>query len=93
MNLPPLRVSVAVHEVNPILSAVIVFQKKKRIAELLLIIEKQKHSISQLQEKLQKERRKQTFDISDIQHNDKLVKNTLACKMPNFLAGFINSSW
>ena len=69
------------------------FSKKKRIAELLLIIEKQKHSISQLQEKLQKERRKQIFDISDIQHNDKLVKNTLACKMPNFLAGFINSSW
>ena len=31
MNLPPLRVSVAVHEVNPILSAVIVFQKKTEL--------------------------------------------------------------
>ena len=37
-------------------------------------MDKQKHSISQLQEKLQNEKRKQTFDISDIQHNDKLVK-------------------
>ena len=50
------------------------FSKDKKIAELLLIIYKQKHSILQLQEKLQKEKRKQTFDISDIQHNDKLVK-------------------
>ena len=50
------------------------FSKDKKIAELLLIIEKQKHSISQLQEKLQKEKRKQAFDISNIQHNDKSVK-------------------
>ena len=48
--------------------------KDKKIAELLLTIDKQKHSISQLQEKLQKEKRKQTFGISDIQHNDNLVK-------------------
>ena len=32
--------------------------KDKKIAELFLIIDKQKHSISQLQEKLQKEKRK-----------------------------------
>ena len=63
--------SKAVQEANP------------RIAELLVIIDKQKRSISQLQEELQKEKRKQTFDISDIQHD----------KIPNFLTGFKNSSW
>ena len=71
INLPRLHVSKAVQEANP------------RIAELLVIIDKQKHSISQLQEELQKEERKQTFDISDIQHD----------KIPNFLTGFKNSSW
>ena len=71
INLPRLHVSKAVQEVNP------------RIAELLVIIDKQKRSISQLQEELQKEKRKQTFDISDIQHD----------KIPNFLTGFKNSSW
>ena len=71
INLPRLNVSKAVQEANP------------RIAELLVIIDKQKRSISQLQEELQKEKRKQTFDISDIQHD----------KIPNFLTGFKNSSW
>ena len=71
INLPRLNVSKAVQEANP------------KIAELLVIIDKQKHSISQLQEELQKEERKQTFDISDIQHD----------KIPNFLTGFKNSSW
>ena len=46
------------------------FSKDKKIAELLLIIDKQKHSI--LFQKLQKE--KKQLDISGIQYNDKLVK-------------------
>ena len=51
------------------------FSKGKEIKELLLIISKQKHSILQLQVKLQKEKRIQTFDISDTQRNfNKLVK-------------------
>ena len=51
------------------------FSKGKEIKELLLIISKQKHSILQLQVKLQKEKRIQTFDISDTQRNfSKLAK-------------------
>ena len=51
------------------------FSKGKEIKELLLIISKQKHSILQLQVKLQKEKRIQIFDISDTQRNfSKLAK-------------------
>lgn len=50
------------------------FSKDQKIAELLQIIDKQKQSLTLLEEKLQKVKKEQSFDISDICHSEKFVK-------------------
>lgn len=66
--------------------------KDNKIAELLSIIEEQKNSIAQLQEKLEKHVKRPSFDISDIYHSDKLVKiytGLQNSKLFNWLYDFI----